>query len=76
MNATQKLIDDFRQKACAWQSQNKANKLKQELKSILTEEEYWPLTVAHSHYLLGEGSAELYDICKQLMEKYNEPVEE
>lgn len=63
-------LDEFRNKAGAWQSQYKAEKLKIELKNLLTEDEYWKLVIAHSHYVTGEGEQELYDVCKQLMDKY------
>jgi hypothetical protein len=64
-------VDEFRNKAGAWQSQDKTSKLKTKLKYLLTEQEYWELSIAHSHYVIGEGATELYDICKKLMEKYN-----
>jgi disulfide oxidoreductase YuzD len=63
-------IDEFRNKSGAWQSQDKAEKLKSELKNLLTEDEYWKMVIAHSHYVIGEGEQELYDVCKELMDKY------
>lgn len=64
-------IDEYRQKACAWQSEAKANALQIELKKILPDEDYWKLVIARSHYKLGEGSSELYDVCKELILKHN-----
>jgi len=63
-------IDQFRQKAGAWQTQEKAEKLKAKLKDLLPEVEYWQIVIAHSHYITGEGTEELYDVCKELMAKY------
>jgi len=64
------ILDQFRNKAGAWQSQHKAEKLLSELKELLTEAEYLKLSVAHGHYQLGEGAEELYDVCKGLLLKY------
>jgi hypothetical protein len=64
-------LDEFRNKAGAWQGQDKAEKLKIELKNLLTEDEYRKLVIAYSHYVTGEGEVELYDVCKQLMDKYS-----
>ena len=66
------LIDQYRNKACCWYTQFKADKILWKLKELLTEEEYWQLVVAYSHYkMCGEGPKELYDVCKELRNKYN-----
>lgn len=64
-------LDEFRNKAGAMQSQDKAERIKKNLKNLLTEDEYWKITIAHQHFLLGEGSEELYDVCKLIIEKYS-----
>lgn len=64
------VLDQFRNKAGAWQSQAKASKLLFELKTLLKEDEWKELNIAHSHYLIGEGSEELYDVCKRIIQKY------
>lgn len=64
-------LDQFRNKAGAWQSQAKADKLLLKLKELLPENEYWKLCIAHSHYNIGEGAEELYDVCKELYAKYS-----
>lgn len=66
-----KKIDQFRNKAGAWQSQAKAEQIKLELQPLLAGDDCYKLTTAHNHYLLGEGAAELYDVCKELMLKYS-----
>lgn len=63
-------LNDFRNKGAAWQSQIMAYKLLVKLKELLPEDEWWKLKIAHSHYLTGEGAGELYDVCKELSEKY------
>ena len=40
------------------------------IKELLPDDEWWKLKAARSHYLTGEGSEELYDVCKELSEKY------
>ena len=64
------LLEPFRNKAGACQSQDEANRIKSNLKPLLTEDEYFKLVIAHSHYYNGEGAAELYDVCNKLSEKY------
>lgn len=63
-------LNDFRNKGAAWQSQIMADRLLIKLKELLPDDEWWKLKVAHSHYLTGEGAEELYDVCKELSEKY------
>ena len=63
-------LNDFRNKGAAWQSQIMADRLLIKLKELLPDDEWWKLKVAHSHYLTDEGAEELYDVCKELSEKY------
>ena len=63
-------LNDFRNKGAAWQSQIMADRLLVKLKDLLTDDEWWKIKIAHSHYLTGEGAEELYDVCKELSEKY------
>lgn len=70
METTYEILDQFRNKAGAWQSQYQADKLKDQLKTALTDDDYTKLSIAHSHYKQGEGATELYDVCKELMNKY------
>jgi len=63
-------LNEFRNKGAAWQSQIKAERLLVKLRELLPDDEWWKLNVAHSHYLIGEGSEEFYDACKELSEKY------
>ena len=67
---TYQMLDRFRHKAGAWQSQGVARALLAGLKVVLTEEEYSRLSVAHTHYETGEGTAELYEVCSELLKKY------
>ena len=64
-------LNDFRNKGGAWQSQIIAERLLIKLKELLYDNEWWELKIAHTHYLIGEGSDELYNICKKLSEKYD-----
>ena len=63
-------LNDFRNKGASWQSQRMADRLLIKLKELLPDDEWRKLKVAHSHYLTGEGGEELYDVCKELSEKY------
>jgi hypothetical protein len=47
-----------------------ADRLLVKLKELLPYDEWIKLKIAHSHYLTGEGVEELYDVCKELSEKY------
>ncbi|MWB93004.1 hypothetical protein GON26_01395 [Flavobacterium sp. GA093] len=70
MKNTYDLLDKFRNKAGAWQSQQQAERLKIDLKQVLSDSEYNELCIAHGHYQLGEGTNELYSVCKELMSKH------
>lgn len=63
-------LNAFRNKGAAWQSQIVAYRLLAKLKELLPDGEWRELKVAHIHYLNGEGAEELYDVCKELSEKY------
>lgn len=67
---TYDLLVRFRNKAGAWQSQSQAQFLLAQLKSMLTDSEFWELRLSHQHYQLGEGAAELYDTCSKLEKRY------
>lgn len=65
------LLEQFRQKAGAWQSQDAADRIAKQLESLLTDDEYLMLHIAHVHYRdCGEGTVELYDVCRKLISKY------
>ena len=64
------LIDKIRNDAGCIHSQYNTEKHFRELKKHIQDEEYYRLRLAHSHYELGEGASELYDVCKVLMNKY------
>lgn len=64
------ILNDFRNKGAAWQSQTRANKLLEKLKVLLLDDEWLKLKIAHSHYLTGEGAEELYEVCKELSKKH------
>jgi len=63
-------LNSFRNEGGAWQSQLNAGRLLMELKEKLPDDEYRKLTVAHNHYLTGEGAEELYEVCTELSKKY------
>jgi UDP-N-acetylglucosamine 2-epimerase len=63
-------LEQFRHKGAAWQSQNKAQRLLRELKDLLSEDEHYKLSLAHAHYETGDNTHEIYDTCKELIEKY------
>lgn len=69
-NSTITLIEQFRNKAGAWQSQDKVPTLFKQLEKILTPIEYNKLSIAYSHYTIGEGAEELYGVCKELKLTY------
>lgn len=65
------LLEQFRQKAGAWQSQDAADRIAKQLQSLLTDDEYFMLRLGHTHYRdCGEGTKELYDACRKLISKY------
>lgn len=65
------LLEQFRQKAGAWQSQDKAEQIKKKLQEMLPDDEYMQLHIAHVHYRdCGEGTKELYDVAGKLISKY------
>lgn len=64
-------LERFRNKCAAWQTQENANRLLRQLKKVLPEDEWWKLKIAHSHYVNGEGSEEVYSVCNELIKKYN-----
>jgi len=70
MNEIVILLEKFRNKAGCMHTQHEANKVSRQLKELLEEKDYTYLYTAHSHFTLGEGAEELYDMCKKLKEKY------
>ena len=40
---------------------------------MLPESEFLKLDIAHNHFLLGEGAGELYEVCNDLLSKYQDP---
>jgi hypothetical protein len=66
-------LTDFRNAGAAWQKEqlgNRAQKALQDLRDCLKEDEWWLLSVAHSHYLTGEGRQEMDKVCNTLIQKY------
>lgn len=68
--STYQLLTDFKNKACAWQSQNKAGRIYELLKGRLLENEHVQLGIAWRHYQLGESAKELFGVCETLLLKY------
>jgi hypothetical protein len=66
-------LKELRHKGACWQTQIKADKLFKQLKSLLLDSEFIELSIAHNHYLLGEGPEEFYDKCNKLITKYERP---
>lgn len=64
------LIEQFRHKAGCHHTLVKAEYLRKQLKLVLSSEEFEKLDIAFSHYQLGEGSEELYSVCKELVTSY------
>lgn len=56
--------------ACIY-TQPKAEKALLALKTLLLETDYNSISIAHSHYLIGEGGEELMQVCKGLKTKYS-----
>jgi len=65
-----KLLNDYRNKACVWQTQEKSWQSKQHLNLLLEKKEISKLNTAHSHYTIGEGTEEFYNVCKEIEKKY------
>ncbi len=64
------LLERFRNKCGAWQSKYVSGQLLNKLRERLSDKEYTELSIAHNHYLIGEGSEEQYDIIKKLKQIY------
>lgn len=65
-----KLID-FRNKGACFYTQHRASKIKHDLKCVLSEGDYWSLSLAHAHYVSGEGRIELDQVVNDLIRKYS-----
>jgi hypothetical protein len=65
-----RILDEFRNKAGCWRTEHKADRLLAQLKELIDDKDYWKLVVGYSHFHIGEGSEELYDVCKELSAKY------
>jgi hypothetical protein len=70
------LCKGYETRGAAWQTQPQADKTMQLLFTLLTKEEHTKLSIARNHYLIGEGAAEFYDVCIQLIEKYTKTYTE
>lgn len=66
------LLDRMRNKGACIYSQNEAERLFKQLKKILKEDEFQKLSTAHSHYVIGEGAGEFYEVCEKLNEVYSD----
>ena len=64
------LLNKFRNKAGCIHSQYVTVQIFNELRDLLSKEDSVKLSIAHSHYQIGEGADELYNICNQLIQKY------
>ena len=63
-------LEQFRNKGGAWQSQHKAKRILAELRTLLHYDDWCKLYIGHSHYLIGEGAGEMYDVIGELINKY------
>lgn len=61
------LLKQFQNKACAWQSQDKAKQIWVQLVPYLLEDERKKILIAWGHYKTGEGSQELHEVCKSII---------
>lgn len=66
-----KLLEEYRDKAQNWKQQNEASQLLQMLKSVLPEQEYIDLFVAHGYFLIEENPQELIYVTNKLISKYD-----
>jgi hypothetical protein len=60
----------FRNKAFAWQCQDRVPGLLSGLKALLEPDEYLEVSTSHSHFSTGEGAKEGYAACNDLIRKY------
>ena len=61
------LIKQFQHKACCSHTQQKANRIWEELKLLLTEDEKYALFIAWDHHRIGEGREEFDIVCKGIL---------
>lgn len=66
------LLKQFQNKACAWQSQQKAKQIWMQLLPYLTDDEKMNILVSWDHYETGEGSSELHKVCNSIILKLDE----
>ncbi len=69
---TSNLIYQFQQKAGCIHTQYRANHIWDILEPLLEDSELIELQIAWEHSTLGEGRAELDEICNKLRKKYND----
>lgn len=66
-------LQQLKQAGAAWQKDlrgERATNLLRELEGLLKPEEYLKVSIARSHYLIGEGRQELDIECNALIQKY------
>lgn len=65
--STIQLLQMFRDKAGCVHTQHKAELIKEQLRIKLSEKQYLILTIAHSHFIIGEGRKEIDDACSEII---------
>lgn len=65
------LLNILRNKGACQYTIHKGDKAMVELKALLPTKEYDTLSIARSHYFIGEGGQELMEACKELLIKYS-----
>jgi len=69
-----KIIDQLniiQHKGACQYTLHKGDNAMSKIKSLLPIEDYNKLSIARSHYLIGEGADELMDVVKELQLKYS-----
>lgn len=65
------ILNEFRNKAWCSYTERKADKALAQLKELISNQDHHYLNIAYIHFKMWEWAGELYDMCKQIEEKYS-----
>lgn len=69
-NEVLRLLEELSNCGAVIGKEHKGNKAMKKVKKVLTEQEYFDLSIARSHHQIGEGYEEFYYLMGKLKQKY------
>lgn len=68
------LLQQLKGCGVSWQREPKGDKIMNDLRDLLPDDEYCQIAIARSNYHIGEGRAKMDRICNELISKYRADI--